>query len=73
MSHYYPSEICLECGYKHGRPRHNKDVGMWTGKCGWCGTEGSVCSPRDFLFPDWDGTPPDGWLDYSSGIGNMVP
>lgn len=58
---YYPSEICLSCGNKHGKPRHEHVIGMWAGKCGWCGTEGSVCAPRDFRYPDWHGTPPEGW------------
>lgn len=55
---YYPSEICLQCGNKHGRPRHSQAFGMWTGKCGWCGNEGPVCAPRDFLFPEFKGEPP---------------
>lgn len=55
---YYPSEICAECGIKHGRPRGHV-VGMWTGKCEWCGKEGPVCAPRDYLYPDWSGTPPE--------------
>lgn len=55
---YYPHEICLDCGKEHGRPRHSQAIGMWNGVCGWCGKEGPVCAPRDFLFPDWNGTPP---------------
>ena len=51
---YYPSEICLNCGKQHGRERHKEQViGMWEGKCGWCGAVGPVTSPRDFLFPEW--------------------
>lgn len=60
-SRYYPTEICLDCGGLHGKPRGDHDIGMWTGKCGWCGAEGPVTSPRDFRFPDWSGTPPEGW------------
>lgn len=50
---YYPFEICLECGKKYGRSRSSVAIGVWSGKCGWCGTEGYVTSPRDFLYPDW--------------------
>ena len=50
---YYPAEICLGCGNKHGKPLHDYGVGMWNGKCGWCGKEGPVCAPRDFRYPEW--------------------
>lgn len=66
MNHrYYPSEICLDCGNKHGRPRHNHAIGMWNGKCGWCGQEGPVTSPRDFRYPEFRGEPPEGWDEGS--------
>lgn len=47
----YPTEICYDCGYKHGKPKVYA-VGVWTGKCGWCGAEGAVTSPRDFGYPE---------------------
>jgi hypothetical protein len=47
----YPLEICIECGNKHGKPKHLFAVGMWEGKCGWCGKKGPVCAPRDFCYP----------------------
>jgi len=50
---YYPTEICLECGNKHGKARHGHAVGMWNGTCGWCEKKGPVCAPRDFLYPAW--------------------
>lgn len=58
---YYPSEICTLCGEKHGKRRHSQDIGMWMGRCGWCGNKGAVCAPRDFLFPEFHGDPPDDW------------
>lgn len=58
---YYPHEICLACGKRYGKPRHSQEIGMWNGKCGWCVTEGPVCSPRDFLFPEFHGAPPADW------------
>jgi hypothetical protein len=58
---YYPSEICIECGNKHGKPQHEHAVGMWQGVCGWCGTHGTVCAPRDYRYPPWLGVPPEGW------------
>ena len=50
---HYPAEICLECGNKHGKPRHSHDIGVWQGRCGWCGKEGTVTHPRDFRYPEW--------------------
>jgi hypothetical protein len=58
---YYPSEICIECGNKHGRSRNVYAIGMWAGKCGWCGKEGTVTAPRDFRYPEFTGEPPEGW------------
>lgn len=58
---YYPTEICFQCGIQHGRPRHSQAVGAWMGKCGWCGKEGPVCSPRDYLYPEFKGQPPADW------------
>lgn len=56
---YYPDEICQECGTKYGTPRsNNHEIGMWNGTCGWCGKEGAVTAPRDYRYPDWNGTPP---------------
>ncbi len=53
---FYPSEICIECGNKHGRPPTARAIGMWVGKCAWCGKEGPVTAPRDFRFPEWTPT-----------------
>ena len=50
---FYPSEICIECGNKHGWPTTARVIGVWTGKCAWCGKEGQVTAPRDFRFPEW--------------------
>lgn len=58
---YYPGEICLECGKKHGRSRGAHAIGMWQGVCGWCGAAGAVTSPRDFRYPEFTGQPPEGW------------
>lgn len=59
---YYPHEICIECGKKLGKPRaQSMAIGMWNGKCGWCGKDGAVTSPRDFCFPEFIGDAPDGW------------
>lgn len=58
---YYPSEICFECGYKHGRASGVHAISVWDGKCGWCGHEGTVTAPRDFRYPEFTGPAPDGW------------
>lgn len=61
---YYPAEICLKCGKKYGKARQeSRAIGMWGGKCGWCGEEGAVTSPRDFCYPEFTGKPPEGWDD----------
>lgn len=50
---YYPSEICFDCGNKYGTPKGNYAIGVWRGKCGWCGKEGTATSPRDYRYPEY--------------------
>lgn len=41
--------VCDECARKMGWKPKNKVVGMWVGKCDWCGEIGPLTS----LLYDW--------------------
>jgi hypothetical protein len=48
----YPSEICVPCGNRYGKPRSGVAT-FYVGTCGWCGMETIVTEPRDYCYPKW--------------------
>lgn len=45
----YPSEVCFDCGEKHGRGMSKDHIcTTYPGTCGVCGKETTVTEPRDF-------------------------
>lgn len=46
----YPSEICVDCGNRYGRPRFGVAT-FYPGTCGWCGGDKIVTEPRDYCYP----------------------
>lgn len=47
----YPSWICHDCGTKHGS-RVTPLSTYHLGRCGWCGADKPVTSPRSYGYPD---------------------
>ena len=46
------SALCHDCSVKLGWVPVGWPVGIWPGKCDYCGEEKNLCAPRDYRTKD---------------------
>lgn len=52
----YPNWVCRDCGLKASKGRSFMISTFSKGKCDICGKITSITEPRDFFYPNFEGT-----------------